>query len=123
MKAGTKLITPGQGTLAALTNEVIPATQKAMDNYLKIMEQNSAASIELVKKGMEAAQTTNYADTQSKVVEFCESSLKSLKAAIPSAGTNKVGWSMLLQNCRQRNFVTTDFNRVFPPRCFSHTIR
>jgi hypothetical protein len=70
-----------QKRIAALTNEVIPATQKAMDNYLKIMEQNSAASIELVKKGMEAAQTTNYADTQSKVVEFCESSLKSLKAS------------------------------------------
>jgi NAD(P)-dependent dehydrogenase (short-subunit alcohol dehydrogenase family) len=33
-----------------------------------------------IQKGMEAAQATNYPDTQAKMIEFCESSLKSLKA-------------------------------------------
>jgi len=69
-----------QKRLASLTNEAIPATQKAMENYRKVLEQASADSVELIKKGLEAAQTTDYGDAQSKVVEFCESSLKSLRA-------------------------------------------
>ena len=69
-----------QKQITSLANDVIPATQKSMEGCLELLEQNSRASVELVKKGMEAAQTTNYPDTQAKVVEFCESSLKSLKA-------------------------------------------
>lgn len=69
-----------QKRITAMANDVIPATQKTMEGYLTILEQNSAASVELIKKGMEAAQTTSYPETQAKVVEFCESSLKSLKA-------------------------------------------
>jgi hypothetical protein len=69
-----------QKRIASLTNDAIPATQKSLESYLKVLEQSSAASVELIKKGMEAAQTANYADAQSKVVEFCENSLKSLRA-------------------------------------------
>ena len=69
-----------QKQITSLANDVIPATQKSLENYLELLEQNSRASVDLLKKGMEAAQTTNVTDTQAKVVEFCESSLKSLKA-------------------------------------------
>jgi len=69
-----------QKQITSLANDVIPATQKSMEGYLELLEQNSRASVDLVKKGMEAAQMTNYGDAQAKVVEFCESSIKSLKA-------------------------------------------
>lgn len=69
-----------QKRIQSMANEVIPATQKSMEGYLAMLEHSGRTSIELIKKGMEAAQTTSYPDMQAKVVEFCESSLKSLKA-------------------------------------------
>jgi translation initiation factor 2 alpha subunit (eIF-2alpha) len=69
-----------QKQMAAMANDVIPATQKTMEGYLDLLEQNSRASVDLLKKGMDAAQTTSFAEGQGKVVDFCESSLKSLKA-------------------------------------------
>jgi len=69
-----------QKQVTALANDAIPATQKALEGCLELLEQNSRASVDLVKKGIEAAQTTTYADAQQKVVEFCEGSLKALKA-------------------------------------------
>jgi translation initiation factor 2 alpha subunit (eIF-2alpha) len=74
-----------QKQVSAVANEVIPATQKAFQTCLDLMEQNSRAGVDLLKKGLEAAQTTSAADTQSKVVEFCEASLKSLKSNAQAA--------------------------------------
>lgn len=69
-----------QKRIATFSNDVIPATQKSLAGYLELLEQNSRASVELIKKSMEAAPPTSYPETQARVVEFCESSLKSLKA-------------------------------------------
>ena len=69
-----------QKQITSLAYDVIPATRKSMEDCLELLDRNSRASVDLLKKGMEAAQTTSYADTQGKVVEFCESSLKALKA-------------------------------------------
>jgi len=69
-----------QKHLAAIANDVIPATQKSMEACVELIEQNSRASVDLLKRGIEAAQTTNYTDTPVKVIEFCESSLRSLKS-------------------------------------------
>ena len=69
-----------QKQVTSVANDVIAAAQKCMEGYLAVLEQNSRASVDLMKKGFEAAQTTTPAETQSKVVEFCESSLKALKA-------------------------------------------
>src|SRR5271157_2915138 len=49
-----------QKRIASLTNEAIPATQKAMESYRKVLEQASADSVELIKNGLEAAHTTDY---------------------------------------------------------------
>jgi hypothetical protein len=68
-----------QKQVTSLANDFIPATQKSLADYLALLELNSRASVDLMKKGVDAAQTTNFADTQSKLVEFCEASLKSLK--------------------------------------------
>jgi hypothetical protein len=69
-----------QKQVTTMANDYIPATQKSMESYLGLLEQNSRTSVDLLKKGLEASQTTTFGDTQSKVVEFCEASLKSLKA-------------------------------------------
>jgi translation initiation factor 2 alpha subunit (eIF-2alpha) len=69
-----------QKQITSFANDVFLATQKSMEAYLELIEQNSRTSVDLLKKGLEAAQTTNYTDAHGKVVDFCESSLKSLKA-------------------------------------------
>jgi len=69
-----------QKQFTSLAYDLIPATRKSMESCLELMEQNCRTSVDLLKKGMEAAQAAHQADAQGKVVEFCESSLKSLKA-------------------------------------------
>lgn len=64
----------------SFANEMIPAAQKSMQNCIELIEQNSRTSATLIKQGLEAAQATSCADGQSKVVEFCESSLGALRA-------------------------------------------
>jgi len=68
-----------QKEMISLANDVIPATQKSMEACLELLEQNSRASVDLLKKGIEAVQSANCADTPAKIVEFCENSLKSLR--------------------------------------------
>jgi hypothetical protein len=69
-----------QKQVTAIAHDFIPATQKSMEGYLELLEQNSRASVDLLKKGLETSQPTTFAETPNKVVEFCEASLKSLKA-------------------------------------------
>jgi len=71
--------------LTSLANEVIPPTQKYLAGCLEMLEQNSSATIDLMKKGVEAVQTANPTDYQSKLVDFCESSLKTAKAQTQAA--------------------------------------
>jgi len=69
-----------QKYVTSVSEDVVPATQKAMESCVQLLEQTSRATVDLVKKAFEAGQTTTYGETQGKVVEFCESSLKSLKS-------------------------------------------
>jgi translation initiation factor 2 alpha subunit (eIF-2alpha) len=69
-----------QKQITSMANDVIPATQKSMEGCLDLLEQNSRASVDLLKKGLEAAQTTSFGESQGKLIEFCEGSLKALKA-------------------------------------------
>ncbi len=84
-KCWTKLLNPAaspldlQKQVIAMANEVIPATQKNMEAYLQRLEQNSRASVDLLKKGIEAAQTASFQEGQGMLVDFCENSLTSLK--------------------------------------------
>jgi hypothetical protein len=69
-----------QKQFVSLANGFIPVTRKSLQECLQLMEQNSRTSVDLLKKGLEAVQTTNAAETHKKLVEFGEGSLKSLKA-------------------------------------------
>lgn len=63
-----------------MANDVIPPAQKYMEGCVGLMEQSSRAGVELMKKGMDAAQTSNLGDLREKLMEFTETSLKSMKA-------------------------------------------
>jgi len=69
-----------QKQISSYANEVIPATRKSLNDCAELIERNSRTSVDLLKKGLEAAQATNYTESQGKVFDFCDSSLKALKA-------------------------------------------
>ena len=69
-----------QKQAAAFDNDIIVASRKSMDECMELLEQNTHTSVDLVKKGLEAAQTGTYAETHAKVADFCESTLKALKS-------------------------------------------
>ncbi len=54
----------------AVTSEVMPLTQKRMEEVLELMEKNSRTGAELVKKAVDAAQTPVPAESQAKWMEF-----------------------------------------------------
>ena len=60
-------------------SEVIPAAQKRFGECVELLEQNSRAGFDLLKKGMETTQTASVGDTQTKWVDYCERSLKTLR--------------------------------------------
>jgi hypothetical protein len=61
--------------LTAFTSEVMPMTQKRMEEVLELMEKNSRTSAELVKKAVDAVQTPVPAESQAKWMEFWTSSM------------------------------------------------
>ena len=63
----------------ALVDEVIPETQKTIEHNLKLVEQNSRTSIELLKKAAAAAQATTVQDAQTKFLSFYEASLNAVR--------------------------------------------
>lgn len=69
-----------QKQFASIANDVIPPAQKYMEGCVGLMEQNSRVGVELMKKGMNAVQTSNLGEWREKVMDITESSLKSMKA-------------------------------------------
>lgn len=70
-----------QKRIKALADEIIPQTQKTIEESLKLVEQNSRTSIELLKKAATAAQATTLQDAQSRFLTFCEASLNAVRDA------------------------------------------
>jgi len=69
-----------QRQVAAFDNELISTTRKSMDDCVQLLERNTRASVDLMKKGMDAAHTGSFTEAHAKVTDFCENSLKALKA-------------------------------------------
>ena len=69
-----------QKQFTSVANDVIPPAQKYMESCVGLVEQNSRAGVELVKKGIDAAQTSDINDLREKLMDITESSLKSVKA-------------------------------------------
>lgn len=68
-----------QKKVKAMSDDVIPQTQKSIDECLKLVEQNSRASVELLKKAVAAAQSTSVQDAQTKFLGLWETSLNVLR--------------------------------------------
>lgn len=71
-----------QKTLRNMASEILPEAQKRMEEGLRLVEQNSRASLEMLKlfkKTVEAPQANPMAETQAKLLSFWETSLNSLR--------------------------------------------
>ena len=68
-----------QKRAAALAKDVIPAAQKRISDCVKLVEENSRASLELLKKAADASLIPPGQENQSKWMDFWESSLNSLR--------------------------------------------
>ncbi|SPE60761.1 conserved hypothetical protein [Verrucomicrobia bacterium] len=66
---------------AGVANGLMPAAQKRMEEVVDLVEKNSQAGGELIKKAVEAAQTPVLADSQAKWVDVWTSSLGAAKSS------------------------------------------
>jgi hypothetical protein len=60
-------------------DDVIPQTQKTLDETLKLVEQNSRTGVELFKKAVAAGQSTSLQDAQARFLGLWEASLNALR--------------------------------------------
>jgi len=62
-----------------MTDEFVPQTQKAVDEALKLIEQTSRTSVELLKKAVASGQPTSVQDAQAKFLGLWEASLNAMR--------------------------------------------
>jgi predicted phage tail protein len=68
-----------QKQVKAVADDFVPQTQKAVDEGLKLIEQTSKASVDLLKKAVAAGQPTSATDAQAKMLGLWESSLNAMR--------------------------------------------
>src|SRR5438552_9214098 len=93
-----------QKTVRSMANELLPEAQKRMEDGLRFVEQNSRASLELLrlfKKSIEAPQANPLAESQTHILSFWEASLNSMKdsaQAVAQANTQALeSWMELFR--------------------------
>lgn len=93
-KAFSELVTQAtspqdwQKQMKTVTDDFIPQTQKTVDEGLKLIEQTSKSSIELLKKAVAVGQPVSAPDAQAKLLGLWEASLNTMRdtaAAITQA--------------------------------------
>jgi hypothetical protein len=68
-----------QAKFTELASDSMTATQKRMEENLKLIEQNSRASLDLLKKAVDASKADTVATGQAKMQELWEASLEALR--------------------------------------------
>jgi len=63
-----------------VANGFMPAAQKQMEGVLGLLEKNSRTGADLMKKAVDAVQTPNLAESQTKWLEFYTSSLGAVRS-------------------------------------------
>jgi hypothetical protein len=86
-----------QKKFKAVAEETIPQVEKAVDEGLKLLEQNSRAGVDLLKKAVAATQTTSPQDAQAKSLAFYEGCLNAVRdsALAVTQASNKAAESWL----------------------------
>jgi hypothetical protein len=90
-----------------MADEIVPQAQKAVDDGLKLFEQSSRTSVDLLKKAVATAQATSVQDAQARLLSFWESSLNAMRdnaVAVTQAG-NKA-FETCLAYARKHSDVT-----------------
>jgi hypothetical protein len=67
-------------SMTSMANSFMPIAQRRMEDVMELMEKNSRAGAELLKKAAEVAQTPTIADTQAKWLEFWASSMGAVRS-------------------------------------------
>jgi hypothetical protein len=93
-----------QKTFRSMANEWLPEAQRRMEEGLRMVEQNSRASLELLKlfkKTVEVPQTNPMAESQTKLLSLWEASLNSMRdtaQAVAQANTQAIeSWMELFR--------------------------
>ena len=93
-----------QKTMRTMAAELLPEAQKRMEDGLRMVEQNSRASLEVLKffkKAIEVPQTNPVAESQSQLLNFWEASLNSMRdsaQAVAQANTQALeSWMELFR--------------------------
>ena len=68
--------------LTAMTTSVMPLAQRRLEEAMRLMETNSRTGAELMKKAVEATQTSSIAESQAKWMDFWSSSMKAAQSNI-----------------------------------------
>ena len=68
-----------QKRMKSVTDEFIPQTQKSVEEGVKLIEQTTRTSIELLKKAVAAGQPTSMQDAQAKFLGLWEASLNAMR--------------------------------------------
>jgi translation initiation factor 2 alpha subunit (eIF-2alpha) len=68
-----------QKRIKTVADEFIPQTQKTVDEGVKLIEQTSRTSIELLKKAVATGQPTSMQDAQAKFLGLWEASLNAMR--------------------------------------------
>jgi hypothetical protein len=86
-----------QKKVKAISDEIIPQTQKAVDEGLKLIEQNSRTGMDLLKKAASAWQATTLQDAQGKSLALYEGYLNAVRdsASAVTQATAKAAESWL----------------------------
>lgn len=68
-----------QKKFRALADELIPQTQKSIDECLKLIEQNGRVSVDVLRKAVAAGQSGSVPEAQNRFLTLWESSLNGLR--------------------------------------------
>jgi hypothetical protein len=67
---------------ASLASNMMPLAQRRMEDVMSLMEKNSKASADLMRKAVDAAQTPVIAESQAKWFEFWTSSVRTMQSNV-----------------------------------------
>lgn len=68
--------------LTAMSTGVMPLAQRRLEEAMRFMEINSRTGAELMKKAVDATQTSSIAESQAKWMDFWSSSMKAVQSNI-----------------------------------------
>ena len=66
--------------LTSITSSAMPIAQRRLEEAMQLMETNSRTGAELMKKAVDAVQTSSLAECQAKWMDFWSSSMKAAQS-------------------------------------------